>query len=820
MDDKTVIAGQKSSDPADLSRPGATEPQTGPAGEDTNATIIVPAKPPARSAKKAAKPVADKAGPAGSAPKGADTARPGPSGARPAGALVYLTMAAALLFLGLGSAVTTIYLLAPDRTRQQVTVTDSDLQASLVPVQGEDNEAEDEALIRAAIKPRIIDLSGDPVIVPQLADAPRQLIKLASDTQRKAAGSLGIKNEVFRLKDVLDLPTPQSQVAVLGSQEDIAIAQEAPAAGGTTDGEGGADASTGSSSIAASSTSTGDRVADFAQKAKARIRLADALNNLGLDTQQAGAAGDAFNAFYNRPMLEADDRYVVRAVALNGDPNHMQPVQVSVYAKTELVGSIALNDVGTYVRSEDPWYRRDPFAAPLAPVQIDPENQPRLLDAIYVTALRNRLPAPVIGEAIMLLSRAQDLEQKVQPGDTISLIYSPAPRDSKQGLGRIVFVSIGRTTGNLDCYVMQPQAGAPFECVSSAGQGSLPDGGGMVTPVNGVIVARFGPQGSDTSAASMNYGIDWTAPVGSPVVAAYPGKVTAIGEESNFGTVVRLSHDDGKTSMYGYLARAATGLAVGSGVQAGEAIGYVGTPASSREPRLHFEVRNNGVPVDPVADSQVSATTASASAATATSTAGGANGAVDQFVGRIITIESGNKCNAANPLSTAVGLGQFIESTWMTTIRLHRPDLLVGRSRQEVLAMRTNCDLARAMTTAHTRDNAAVIRQAGHAVTPGNLYLAHFLGSGGAVKALRGPQNSLISDVFGAAHVRANPFEQGKTLSFLIAWAAKKMGAAISGTSTPSQDTGTTTVSNEPLAKFASDPAFAALKTSVLALLQ
>lgn len=812
MDEKTVIAGQASSDPADPSRPAAAKPQTEPAEEDTNATIIVPAKP-VPVARKAAKPAADSARPAGNVPK--DTGKPVPPAARPAGALVYLTMATALVFLGLGSAVTTIYLLAPDRTRQQVTVTDSDLQANLVPVQGEDNEAEDEALIRAAIKPRIIDLSGDPVIVPQLANAPRQLVKLAGDTQRKAAVSLGIKSEVFRLKDVLDLPTPQSQVAVLGSQEDIAIAQEAPASGGAADNGPGADTAAGSSSIAASS-STGDRVADFAEKAKARIRLTDALSNLGLDTQRAGAAGDAFNAFYNHPMLEADDRYVVRAVAVDGDPNRMQPVQVSVYAKTELIGSIALNDVGAYVRSEDPWYRRDPFAAPLAPVQVDPENQPRLLDAIYVTALRNRLPAPVIGEAIMLLSRAQDLEQKVQPGDTISLIYSPAPRDSKQGLGRIVFVSIGRTTGNLDCYVMQPQAGAPFECVSSAGQGSVPDSGGMITPVNGVIVARFGPQGSDSSAASMNYGIDWTAPEGSPVVAAYAGKVTAIGEESNFGTVVRLSHDDGKTSMYAYLARAATGLVVGSSVQAGEAIGYVGTPASSREPRLHFEVRNNGVPVDPVADSQVSPSTGTTSATSAS----GANGAVDQFVGRIITIESGNKCNAANPLSTAVGLGQFIESTWMTTIRLHRPDLLVGKSRQEVLALRTNCDLARAMTTALTRDNAAVVRQAGHTVTPGNLYLAHFLGSGGAVKALRGPQNSLISDVFGAAHVRANPFEQGKTLSFLIAWAAKKMGAAISGTSTPSQDTGTSTATNEPLAKFASDPAFAALKTSVLALLQ
>jgi murein DD-endopeptidase MepM/ murein hydrolase activator NlpD len=807
MDDKTVIAGKAAGEPNGSADRATAKPEAETPAEDSNATIIVPSRPAPKKAGKAAK---DAATPAAGAAKTAEksAAKPAAPSGRRAGPLVYVSMLAALLFLGFGSALTTIYLFSSARNQQQAAVSESDLAANLVAIQTPDSEAEDEALVRAAIKPRIIDLSGDPVIVPQLASAPRQLLKLASDPQRKAATDLGIKSDVFRLKDVLDLPTPESQVAIMGSQEDIAVAQDAPAQT-STDGTDDGDGTEGSSQIAASGAGPGDRVADFAQTAKAAISLPDALKGLGLDAQQAAAAGDAFNSFYGRESLQSGDRYAVRAVAVDGDPNHMQPVQVSVYGKSDLVGSIALNDVGAYAKSEDPWYQRDPFATPLVPVQADPDDQPRLLDAIYITALRNRLPTPVVGETIMLLSRAQDLEQKVQPGDTITIIYSPAARDAKQGLGRIVFVSIGRTTGNLDCYVMQSQPGAQYECVSSGGQGSVPDGG-MVTPVNGVIVARFGPQGADTAAAGeqMNYGMDWTAPAGSPVVAAFDGQVTAIGPETGFGTVVRLSHDGGKTSMYGYLARSAPGLAVGSAVKAGQIIGYVGTPASSREPRLHFEVRTNGVPVDPVAEVQANT---------------GTNSAVDQFVGRIIHIESANRCNAANPLSTAVGLGQFIESTWMTTIRLHRPDLLVGRSRQEVLAMRTNCDLSRAMTTAFTRDNAAVVRKAGHSVTPGNLYLAHFLGVGGAVKVLSSQQDRLISDVFGAAHVRANPFEAGKTIGFLVSWAAKKMGAAPSGSSTPSQDSGGTTATasnNEPLAKFASDPVFAALKTTVMALLQ
>ncbi len=266
----------------------------------------------------------------------------------------------------------------------------------------------------------------------------------------------------------------------------------------------------------------------------------------------------------------------------------------------------------------------------------------------------------------------------------------------------------------------------------------------------------------------MNFGVDWAAAEGTPVVAAFAGDVQSIGVEAAWGMVVRLAHADNKSTMYAYLQRAEPGLVVGSKVLAGQTIGYVGTPVSSRASRLHFELRENDMPVDPLQEVQADVVAAAPSSGSS---------AVDQFVHRIITVESANRCNARNPLSTAVGLGQFIESTWMITVRIHRPDLIAGRSRQQVLDMRLDCNLSRAMTTAFTRDNAAVLRRSGVSITPGNLYLAHFLGVGGAVKALTGNSSRSISDVFGAHHVRANPFERGKSLGWLAAWAAKKMGS-------------------------------------------
>lgn len=803
MDEKTVIAPRRNAatkeEPAAASSAKAAEPWP---GDDGERTIIGSARPPleaqpAPSADARPPPPVDdektkvsvieakpsvvetkskkaaKAKPSSAPPGAKPPAKPPTksSSSRSRRILPFFLGFMAILLVGLGSAITTIFIFSPDDAQLQTQVSDADLEHTMVPVMSEDSEAEDEALIRAAIKPRVIDLSGDPVLVRRLTNAPRQLVKLDSDPQKKAASDLGIKSDVFRFREVLDLQEPNIQVGAAGSQDDIATAQAAatPALNPSN-----APAADGSSVVVASPTTVAGGLTEYAQTAAAPVDISKALGDLGLDSARALEAQTAFDSYYSRQSLQAGDRYAVRAVALDGVGGRLSPVQISIYEETDLIGSIALNDVGAYARSEDPWYGRDPFETQLVPESTNPEDRLRLLDAIYFAALRNRVPAPVVGETIMLLSRAQDLEQKVQPGDTVTIVYSPAARDEKQGLGRIVFVRIGRTTGNLDCYVMQAGADKQFECVSQGGTGSLPTGG-MVTPVNGVIVARFGPQGDDPAKAEMNYGVDWTAPAGTPVVAAFAGTIAAVGPEEGSGQVVRITHPEDKTTIYTYLERPAPGLTVGATVAAGQVIGYVGVPPTSREPRLHFELRRNEVPVDPIADSGGGGGFIESVTEVFQTTLGG-NNAVDVFVHRIIYIESGNRCDAKNPLSSASGLGQFIDSTWMTTIRLHRPDLLVGRTRRQVLDMRFDCNLARAMTTAFTRDNAAVLRSAGHQITPGNLYLAHFLGVGGAKRALGGRQDMLISEVFGEAHVRANPFERGKSLAWLVNWAAKKMG--------------------------------------------
>lgn len=149
------------------------------------------------------------------------------------------------------------------------------------------------------------------------------------------------------------------------------------------------------------------------------------------------------------------------------------------------------------------------------------------------------------------------------------------------------------------------------------------------------------------------------------------------------------------------------------------------------------------------------------------------------LIDSIIGAESGGNPNAVNPRSSASGLGQFIDSTWLATIRTARPDL-AEKSDAELLALKTDPKLSREMTEAYAGQNNAILSKNGLPVTDGNTYLAHFAGPGGAVKVLQADPGAPVGDILGPAVVKANPFLAKMTAGDLQAWASKKVGGSTS----------------------------------------
>lgn len=146
------------------------------------------------------------------------------------------------------------------------------------------------------------------------------------------------------------------------------------------------------------------------------------------------------------------------------------------------------------------------------------------------------------------------------------------------------------------------------------------------------------------------------------------------------------------------------------------------------------------------------------------------------LVDSIIGAESGGNADARNPNSSAGGLGQFIDATWLAMLAKHRPDL--QGSPDQLLALKSDPQLSREMTAAYAADNGKILTGAGYEASPGNTYLAHFAGPQGAVKVLSADPNAPVSSILGEAAVKANPFLQGMTAADLQAWAARKMGGA------------------------------------------
>lgn len=111
-----------------------------------------------------------------------------------------------------------------------------------------------------------------------------------------------------------------------------------------------------------------------------------------------------------------------------------------------------------------------------------------------------------------------------------------------------------------------------------------------------VVVTRF------YTSYSSHQGIDYAAPTGTPIYAVANGKVVFYGVGSGYGNLVVLEHPGGYKTYYAHLSAFNPELGVDSDVRRGLEIGYVGSTGRSTGPHLHFELRRNGVYLNPMSE--------------------------------------------------------------------------------------------------------------------------------------------------------------------------------------------------------------------------
>jgi murein DD-endopeptidase MepM/ murein hydrolase activator NlpD len=120
-----------------------------------------------------------------------------------------------------------------------------------------------------------------------------------------------------------------------------------------------------------------------------------------------------------------------------------------------------------------------------------------------------------------------------------------------------------------------------------------PGSGRFIWPVNGTFTSPYGMRWG-----RLHAGIDIAAPTGTPLRAADSGTVVLAGWTGGYGNYTCIGHGGGISTCYGHQSR--IGVSQGQSVSQGQVIGALGNTGNSTGPHLHFEVRINGSPVDPM----------------------------------------------------------------------------------------------------------------------------------------------------------------------------------------------------------------------------
>jgi murein DD-endopeptidase MepM/ murein hydrolase activator NlpD len=170
-----------------------------------------------------------------------------------------------------------------------------------------------------------------------------------------------------------------------------------------------------------------------------------------------------------------------------------------------------------------------------------------------------------------------------------------AARHSKQG----ALASTQVKRKDLEGEVAALEAASAQVTNQLRGAGSAPAGpikqgkGGYIWPVNGPVVSPFGMRWG-----RLHAGVDIAAPAGTALRASASGRVAIAGWMGGYGNYTCIQHGGGIATCYGH--QSSIGVSVGQSVSQGQVIGSVGCTGHCFGPHVHFEVRVNGTPVDPM----------------------------------------------------------------------------------------------------------------------------------------------------------------------------------------------------------------------------
>jgi murein DD-endopeptidase MepM/ murein hydrolase activator NlpD len=301
-------------------------------------------------------------------------------------------------------------------------------------------------------------------------------------------------------------------------------------------------------------------------------------------------------------LKEGEKLRILMAPASSTPGARLQPFRVIIANDTTVEAVAALSDLGQYVAVDVQSLNTVTDTADNSKDDEDDDGSGvRLYQSIYETAMRNKVPTPVIEDMIRIYSYDVDFQRKVQPGDSFDVFYAGDDEsNANSDKTEVMFASltVGGETKKYYKFVTPDDSVVDYydETGKSAKKFLVRK------PVNSAIMrSGFGGRRHPILGfVKMHTGVDWATPYGTPIFASGNGVIEKAGLEGGYGKYIRIKHNNGYETAYGHMSAFAKGMEAGKRVRQGQVIGFVGSTGQSTGPHVHYEILVNGRFVDPL----------------------------------------------------------------------------------------------------------------------------------------------------------------------------------------------------------------------------
>ncbi len=333
--------------------------------------------------------------------------------------------------------------------------------------------------------------------------------------------------------------------------------------------------------------------------AKKGETVASILRDLGATPADIGAIARVLGPrALDGGIKEGQKLRVLMAPLMGGQ--RLQPIRVIVANDTAIDAVVALADTGKYV-SVDVKNVDTEVAESSEDTGDDDTSGVRLYQSVYETALRNRIPSPIIEDLIRIYSYDVDFQRKVQPGDSFEVLYAGEEEtpvaDSRN---EVLFATLTVGGEMKKFYRFQSPDDGVVDYYDETGKSAKKF---LVRKpvIAGIMRSGFGLRRHPILGyTKMHTGVDWAAPSGTAIYASGNGVIEKAGLESGYGKYIRVRHTNGYETAYGHMTAFARGIEEGTRVRQGQVIGFVGSTGLSTGSHLHYEILVNGRFVDPM----------------------------------------------------------------------------------------------------------------------------------------------------------------------------------------------------------------------------